>query len=62
MGKSALHGSGYIAWATGLIPYIRVLIQQSYVNVAPFLQAAWSAVLGILNTNMKRSASAQIPM
>ena len=27
----------YIAWAIGLIAYIRVLRQLSYVNVAPFL-------------------------
>jgi hypothetical protein len=33
----------HMAWATGLISYIRVLRQQSYINVAPFLQAAWSA-------------------
>jgi len=33
----------YIAWATGLISYIRVLRQRSYLNMAPFLQAAWSA-------------------
>ena len=30
----------YIAWAIGLISYIRVLRQWSYVDVAPFLQAA----------------------
>ena len=29
----------YIAWAIGLISYIRVLRQRSYDNVAPFLQA-----------------------
>jgi hypothetical protein len=33
----------YIAWAIGLISYIRVLRQWSYVIVAPFLQATWSA-------------------
>jgi hypothetical protein len=38
-----LHGSGYIAWATGLISYIRVLRQRSYDNVTPFLKATWSA-------------------
>jgi len=27
----------YIAWAIGLISYIRVLRQRSYDNVAPFL-------------------------
>jgi hypothetical protein len=37
-----LCGSGYITWAIGLISYTRVLRQWSYVNVAPFLQAAWS--------------------
>ena len=42
MGKNILHGSGYIAWAIGLIADIRVLRQRSYVNVAPFLQATWS--------------------
>jgi hypothetical protein len=42
-GQNILHGSVYIAWATGLIPYIRVLRQWSYVNVALFLHAAWSA-------------------
>jgi len=33
----------YIAWAIGLISYIRVLRQRSYVIVAPFLWATWSA-------------------
>jgi hypothetical protein len=33
----------YIAWAIGLISYIRVLRQRSYIVVAPFLQATWSA-------------------
>ena len=33
----------YIAWAIGLISYIRVLRQWSYDNVALFLQATWSA-------------------
>ena len=33
----------YIDQATGLISYIRVLRQRSYVIVAPFLQATWSA-------------------
>ena len=33
----------YMAWATGLLSYIRVLRYRSYVNVAPFLQATWSA-------------------
>jgi hypothetical protein len=33
----------YIAWAIGLISYIRVLRQRSYVIVALFLQATWSA-------------------
>jgi hypothetical protein len=42
-GENMLHGSGYITWATGLTSYIRVLRQQSYDNVAPFLQATWSA-------------------
>ena len=40
--ENTLHGSGYIAWAIGLISYISVLRQRSYVNVAPFLQATWS--------------------
>ena len=35
-GKNILHGSGYIAWAIGLISYIRVLRQRSYIDVAPF--------------------------
>ena len=33
----------YIACAIGLISYIRVLRQWSYVIMAPFLQATWSA-------------------
>jgi hypothetical protein len=33
----------YIAWVIGLISYIRILRQRSYVIVAPFLQATWSA-------------------
>ena len=36
-GENTLHGSGYIAWAIGLVSYIRVLRQRSYVAVAPFL-------------------------
>ena len=32
----------YIAWAIGLIAYIRVLRQWSYINVASFLHATWS--------------------
>jgi hypothetical protein len=43
MGKNILHGSGYIAWATGLTLYIIVLRQRSYDNVVLFLQAIWSA-------------------
>ena len=42
-GENILHGSDYIAWATGPISYIRVLRQWSYDNVALFLQATWSA-------------------
>jgi hypothetical protein len=42
-GKNILHGSGCIAWATCLISYIRDLRQRSYDNMAPFLQATWSA-------------------
>ena len=33
----------YITRASGLVSYIRVLRQRSYVVVAPFLQATWSA-------------------
>ena len=33
---------GYIAWAIGLIVYIRVLREWSYIVMAPFLQATWS--------------------
>ena len=42
-GENTLHGSGYIAWAIGLRSYIRVLRQRSYVILALFLQATWSA-------------------
>jgi hypothetical protein len=37
-----LQGSGYITWATGPILYIRVLRQQALIDLALFLQAAWS--------------------
>jgi hypothetical protein len=43
MGKTYYAAWVCIAWAIGLIVYIRVLRQRSYVNVAPFIQAAWSA-------------------
>ena len=43
----------YIAWAIGLILYIRVLRQRSYVDVAPFVQATWSADV-TLNLFLKR--------
>ena len=33
----------YIAWAIGLISYIKVLRQRSYIIMALFLQATWSA-------------------
>ena len=36
MGKMGYMVQVYIAWATGLVSYIRVLRQWSYVNVAPF--------------------------
>ena len=36
MGKTGYMVQVYIAWATGLVSYIRVLRQWSYVNVAPF--------------------------
>ena len=32
----------YIAWAIGLISYIRVLRQRSYIIVTLFLHATWS--------------------
>ena len=57
-GKNILHGSGYIAWAIGLISYIRVLRRRSYVNVAPFLQATWSANI-TLDLFLKRTPISQ---
>jgi hypothetical protein len=36
MGKTCYMVWVYIAWAIGLISYIRVLRQRSYVDVAPF--------------------------
>jgi hypothetical protein len=41
--ESTLQSSYYIAWAIGLIIYIRVLMQRSYNDVVSFLQATWSA-------------------
>jgi len=41
--ENKLHGSFCIAWVTGLTYYIRVLRQQFYIIIAPFLQATWSA-------------------
>jgi hypothetical protein len=41
--ENTLQSSYYTAWAIGLIMYIRVLIQRSYNDVVPFLQATWSA-------------------
>ena len=43
MGKTHYMVQVYIAWAISLILYIRVLRQRSYVVMAPFLQATWSA-------------------
>ena len=32
----------YMAWATDLVSYIRVLRRRYYIILAPFLQATWS--------------------
>ena len=37
MGKTWYMVQAHVAWATGVISYIRVLRQRSYVNMAPFL-------------------------
>ena len=50
----------YIAWAIGLISYIRVLRQRSYVNVAAFLQATWRADI-TLDLFLKRTPISQCP-
>jgi hypothetical protein len=45
---NTLQSSYYIAWTIGLIIYIRVLIQRSYNDVIPFLQATWSADVNLI--------------
>jgi hypothetical protein len=57
-GENTLQGSGNIVWAIGLISYIRVLRQWSYDNVAPFLQATWSADI-TLDLFLKRTHISQ---
>jgi hypothetical protein len=47
-GKNTLQNLYYIAWAIGLIIYIRVLIQRSHNIMVPFLQAAWSADVNLI--------------
>ena len=57
-GKNILHSSSYIAWAIGLISYIRVLRQRSYIVVASFLHATWSVNV-TLDLFLKRTPISQ---